>query len=239
MMSLKKLLRTMVIFFALFIVCAGSASAAVVGVGTINVEALRLRQEPNTESTILDTVYLGSEVIILEKANDTWYKVSYGATEGYMAAEYLDVSSSKDADLGYGQVQNVDSVLNVRSGPGTAYDKVTSLRASAIVKIIGIKDGWYYIQNNDVKGYVSGDYMVPCAEGTPTAKASFDGELSEQIVSYAKQFLGVPYVYGANGPDSFDCSGFTKYVYAHFGYSLNRTASSQMDNGREVSLSEI
>ena len=62
---------------------------------------------------------------------------------------------------------------------------------------------------------------------------------TDAIIEYSKQFLGTPYVYGANGPDSFDCSGFTKYVFAHFGYSLNRSASGQLDNGKEVALSEI
>ena len=63
--------------------------------------------------------------------------------------------------------------------------------------------------------------------------------LGVQVVEYAKQFLGRPYVWGGNGPNSFDCSGFTKYVYAHFGYTLNRTASAQLSNGVSVSRSEL
>ena len=39
----------------------------------------------------------------------------------------------------------------------------------------------------------------------------------EDVVAYAKQYLNCPYVYGAAGPNSFDCSGFTMYVYKHFG----------------------
>ena len=63
--------------------------------------------------------------------------------------------------------------------------------------------------------------------------------LGVQIVEYGKTFLGTPYVYGGNGPDSFDCSGFTKYVYSHFGYKINRTASSQMTNGSAVSSGQL
>ena len=47
------------------------------------------------------------------------------------------------------------------------------------------------------------------------------------------------YVYGGNGPNSFDCSGYTSYVYRHFGYTLNRTASGQLSNGTSVSKSEL
>jgi hypothetical protein len=61
----------------------------------------------------------------------------------------------------------------------------------------------------------------------------------EQIVAYAKQFLGVPYVYGANGPNSFDCSSFTKYVYAHFGINLPRVANQQKLSGSYVAASEL
>lgn len=60
---------------------------------------------------------------------------------------------------------------------------------------------------------------------------------SSGIVDYAKQFLGRPYVYGANGPDSFDCSGFTTYVFKNYGVSLPRTAYDQGygDYGTKIS----
>ena len=48
-----------------------------------------------------------------------------------------------------------------------------------------------------------------------------------------------PYVLGGNGPNQFDCSGFTKYVYSHFGYTLNRTATDQLQNGVSVSKDEL
>lgn len=54
------------------------------------------------------------------------------------------------------------------------------------------------------------------------------------VVSYAKQFLGCKYVYGGTSTSGFDCSGFTQYVYKHFGVSLNRTAASQYSNGTSV-----
>ena len=58
----------------------------------------------------------------------------------------------------------------------------------------------------------------------------------EEVVNYAKQYLGYKYVAGGGSPSSgFDCSGFTSYVYKHFGYSLSRTASGQLSNGKEVS----
>lgn len=60
------------------------------------------------------------------------------------------------------------------------------------------------------------------------------------IVDYAYQFIGTPYVYGATGPDSFDCSGFTSYVYKNvYGVDISRTTYSQVGVGYEVSYDDL
>jgi hypothetical protein len=61
----------------------------------------------------------------------------------------------------------------------------------------------------------------------------------EQIVSYAKQFLGTPYVYGGTTPSGFDCSGFTQYVYQHFNIAITRTTDTQINQGIPVSQSNL
>ena len=66
---------------------------------------------------------------------------------------------------------------------------------------------------------------------TPVAETSSKGN---DVVSYAKQYLGCKYVYGGTTPKGFDCSGFTQYVYKHFGVNLNRTAAAQYSNGISV-----
>lgn len=60
------------------------------------------------------------------------------------------------------------------------------------------------------------------------------------VVSYAYQFIGRPYVFGATGPDSFDCSGFTSYVYRNaVGREITRTTYSQINQGRPVSRDQL
>ncbi len=51
----------------------------------------------------------------------------------------------------------------------------------------------------------------------------------ENIISYAKGYIGIPYLYGGNSKKGFDCSGFTQYIMRHHGYNLPRTAQSQGD----------
>jgi peptidoglycan DL-endopeptidase CwlO len=57
-----------------------------------------------------------------------------------------------------------------------------------------------------------------------------------KVVRFARRFLGVRYVYGGSSPRSgFDCSGFTRFVYAHFGISLPHYSGGQFDRGRRIS----
>lgn len=60
-----------------------------------------------------------------------------------------------------------------------------------------------------------------------------------QAVAYARQKLGSPYVWGATGPDAFDCSGLVLAAYRSAGVSLPRTTYAQIDAGRRVSPSEL
>lgn len=61
-----------------------------------------------------------------------------------------------------------------------------------------------------------------------------EGTLSDQVIAYARTFLGTPYKLGASGPKLFDCSGFTCYVFKHFGYNLTQYSGAQFKEGREV-----
>ncbi|MCR5351672.1 MAG: C40 family peptidase [Bacteroidales bacterium] len=59
-------------------------------------------------------------------------------------------------------------------------------------------------------------------------------KVADAIIKEAGRHLGKPYLYGGNGPKSFDCTGFTCYVFDKFGYKLSRTSSDQAHDGREV-----
>lgn len=59
------------------------------------------------------------------------------------------------------------------------------------------------------------------------------------LLAYADKYLGTRYLMGANGPNRFDCSGFTSYVFRHFGYNIARTASRQIFDGKKVAKNEV
>lgn len=60
-----------------------------------------------------------------------------------------------------------------------------------------------------------------------------------QVVNYAYKFLGKPYVYGAAGPNAFDCSGLTQYVFSKLGVNLSRTTYTQVGEGTKVNRSDL
>lgn len=63
--------------------------------------------------------------------------------------------------------------------------------------------------------------------------ATYSGNSS--VIAYAYKFIGTPYIYGASGPNAFDCSGFVAYVYRAFGVSLPHYTGSQFGLGSAVS----
>jgi len=60
-----------------------------------------------------------------------------------------------------------------------------------------------------------------------------------EVVNIAKRYLGAPYRWGASGPNSFDCSGFTSFVYRQVGVSLPRVSRAQIGAGQRVSRSDL
>lgn len=78
------------------------------------------------------------------------------------------------------------------------------------------------------------------SESTEKSSSSSSGTTGSDVVAYAKNFINTKYVYGGTSPKTgFDCSGFTQYVYKHFGYSISRTSGSQRSDGTSVSKSDL
>jgi cell wall-associated NlpC family hydrolase len=70
----------------------------------------------------------------------------------------------------------------------------------------------------------------------PVSHATAVARKQARVVTFARHFLGIRYSYGGTSPSSgFDCSGFTRYVYAHFGITLPHYSGAQFDRGRRVS----
>jgi cell wall-associated NlpC family hydrolase len=63
--------------------------------------------------------------------------------------------------------------------------------------------------------------------------------LRDSLESFGMEFLGVPYVYGGNGTDGFDCSGFVYHVFKNFSISVPRSTSQYENVGKEISIDSV
>lgn len=153
---------------------------------------------------------------------------------------------------------NVTKYINalsvyIRKEPSTSAEIVTSLIKNTDVTVVGENGDWYKVKYNQLEGYIyknllsdnkeeetnrSGRFIDIETEKMQDTKAT-TSSLGEEIVAYAKQYLGCPYVYGGSGSSSFDCSGFTMYVYKHFGHSLSHSASAQANRGEYVAKEDL
>lgn len=227
-MHLSKALTTKIAAIVLALSAMATPTLAA-SVGTVVSDSgLNLRSSASTDSTVLATLANGTQVdVISTTADGCWHEVSYNGVTGYLSGDYLKVEEEKV----YGQV--VVGPLNIRTGPGTQYASAGTLSTGAIVEIVdtvGGVGGWYETED----GYVSSDYVTIVDASVVSASAN-----GNAIAQYALQFVGYPYVYGGSSPSGFDCSGFVRYVCSQKGYSVNRTASAQMDNGTSVSYSQL
>ena len=97
--------------------------------------------------------------------------------------------------------------------------------------------------NDWINGVEKKYASVPVANRQPQAAAApapvRQPSQGERIVSIAKSKIGSPYVYGAAGPNAFDCSGFTSWVHAQAGKQIPRTSQAQANAGRKVAISDL
>lgn len=227
-------------------------------VATVEASSLRLREAPSTSSRTLDYAPKGDYVIIYGKSG-SWYQVSYNLTTGYMHESYLETSSRKNVELGYGSV-NANKV-NVRSGPSTSYSSLARANQGEQAYIIGFNNQWYKVIYNSHIGYIRSDYLdlteIPYenadskkeplffvdgkSTGVTPSAAVLKGEsnIASKIISKAKSYLGTPYVWGGTSPKGFDCSGLVQYVFQQNGISLPRTTTDQVKVGTYVSKTNL
>lgn len=221
-----------------------TAAPAAIAAGSyvkVTAASLNLRSGPGESNSRVGALAQGRIVKVLAVEGE-WYKVD----GGYICARYTTLAGETETESVDLYLKVTTASLNIRSGPGTGYDKVGSLSEGKVVKATGSRDGWYKID----KGFISADYVKktdkPASSSSSSAKTvetvcsvapSTTGEAMAQL---ALQYVGYSYVYGGARPSTgFDCSGLVQYVCAQYGYSINRTASDQLKNGVSVSMSEL
>lgn len=145
------------------------------------------------------------------------------------------------------------SSIYVRKGPGTENEVIDTLILNNKVKVVAENGDWYKVEVAGKTGYIAKRLLsdkqvnatsrgevsreeeeIKDTENNTTSDNVVQKSKGEEIVEYAKKYLGCKYVYGGSGPDKFDCSGFTMYVLKNFGVTLSHSATAQSRVGAHV-----
>ena len=164
------------------------------------------------------------------KVNGTWYRFE---ASGKM---------SEKTNLSVGQIKNCD-YLNLRSSASTSGSIVGTMYNNEYIEILEKNNnGWYKVQTGkNTIGCASGKYITLLTQGNINHDTGVSSNSKvEKVINIAKQQLGKPYGWGAEGPNSFDCSGLVYYSYKNgAGITLPRASKSQASAGRYVSKSNL
>lgn len=226
-------------------------------------DGLSLRDGPGTNYVKINSISGGTTLDLLSRY-ENWFEVRLPSGEiGWVTNEYLQIGEgvveridvlTSAPDPNPALVAEVDGTINLRGGPGTAYNKLGTIGAGNVVNLIGRYKEWLNVKTSDGKtAWVSTEVLpvssyilrrVPVAQNIPalpkpTTNNSSSGTITRanapslspaqanSVVAFAMQFRGTPYVWGGSRPGAFDCSGFTKYVYAQYGLNLPHSAAGQ------------
>lgn len=165
----------------------------------------------------------------------------------------LDEARRRLDALGSVQRQQVTAAL-ARGGAGDGLGTTVSVAAPSLSSLIaGIADPTSGL-SADVLPSTASPSATPSPGASPSDSPPDDGKADQaasapmspgdttrtiKAISAAYAELGRPYVWGATGPDQFDCSGLTQHVWASAGVMLPRTSQEQADAGTTVPLNDI
>ena len=213
---------------------------------TVNTDSLNMRKGAGTSYSVITKLSKGTVVDVIESASNGWKKVkTSNGTTGWVSGSYLTTgvveytsTDNSTSQTSYKATVNTDS-LNMRKGAGTSYSVITKLSKGTVVDVLeSASNGWKKIKtSNGTIGWVSGSYL---ANGVVEQTSTPSTNKVQAVIDLAHKQLGKPYVWGAEGPNSFDCSGLIYYVYKNAaGITLPRTSSAQYSAGVAVSRSNL
>ena len=222
---------------------------------------LNVREEPSPDGKIIGKMTSKAAGEILDDSTEGWYKIKSGKITGYISSDPQYTATGQEAkDIATGTatlmaIVNTD-MLNVRTEPSTDASIWTQISKEERYPVLNQLDGWVEIELDagDEEGSVDKAYVSTrdnnvevryalneAIKFSPLEEAAnASASLRNQIVNYALQFVGNPYVWGGTSlTNGVDCSGFTMKVYEKFGVALPHYSGSQAQMGKAVSSSEM
>ena len=229
---------------------AQGASWGYTNIGIADVESgnLNVRESPSTDSKMVGKMPKDSACEVLDVV-DGWAYIQSGEVEGYVSLDYLligpDAKLKADELVHTVVLVNTDG-LNVRDEPNIESAVLTQVPKGEELEYEDTLEGWIKVSIDGEEAYVSAEY-VTVTEKLDTAITMTEllygagvSDVRVELVEYAKQFVGNPYVWGGTSlTKGADCSGFVLSVFKKFGVSLPHHSGSQANYGTKISASEL
>lgn len=168
-----------------------------------------------------------------------------------------NTATSDTTTLAKTAVVNVETA-RVRENASKNGKIIGTLDEDDVINIIEEENGFYKFTSDTISGYISktvveerdvtsrsspkreDETTVPQEANSVVSLELSKSDIGDEVVEYAKQYLGYSYVSGSASPKTgFDCSGFTKYVYSNFDYKLGSTSYAQSTEGTEISREDM
>ncbi|MFB5579891.1 peptidase M23 [Bacillus albus] len=128
---------------------------------TVNTNALRVRTQPNTSSTIMGRVYEGEVLQVIGEEN-SWVKINHKGKTGYVSSEFVSENSvSAKTNVSMSRSKTVTAnILRVRTQPNTSSAIMGRVYEGKALQVIGEENGWLKINHNGEVGYVSSQFVI-------------------------------------------------------------------------------
>lgn len=204
-------------------------------------DVLNVRSGTSIEADVIGKINNSKEICVINEIeqNDLkWYEINFEKDKkAYISAEYTN-----DLNDGfYGVV--IDNNCNIRKEANLKSDVLHKVNISDKVYIYEKEGDFYKIKYKDKKAYIFSDLVsldkTYIVGGAMATRGEFRADASK-IISVAKSKIGIPYVYGANGPNAYDCSSFTKAVFKKsLNISIPRTSIEQSKTGTKISKENL
>ncbi len=206
---------------------------------------LNIREEPNENGKLIGKLSKDAACEILEIDENGWAHIKSGKVEGYCSTEFLYLG--EEAVARGREVASMIAIVNtqtlkVREQPNTDSIVITLIPEEEQLEVVEImENGWIKFLLDDEEAYVSGEYVdveERLEKAVTLTELKYGQGVSDvrvDLVQYAKQFVGNPYVWGGTSlTNGADCSGFTLSIYKKYGVSLPHHAASQAQLGTKV-----
>lgn len=217
--------------------------------GIANVSGnLNVRKEPSTSSALTGKMKDGTACEILG-IDGGWARIKSGEVEGYVSMDYLLTGAAakmKAREVLHFVVKVNADALKVRDDASLNGAVLTQVPKNEELDYVETVGEWVKVNIDGNEAYVFGEYVdiIQKLDTAVTMKELKYGEgvtnLRVDIVEYAKQFIGNPYVWGGTSlTKGADCSGFVQSVFKKFNINLSRTSRTQAGDGKKISASEL